>query len=117
MGTLLAKNDKVALIGEMDGSVHTEALPLADYHSQPAHANKNDEYYVAPRASNVASTDIPSIHFLHTNEEKFPFQTYHDEVNELSVRAAFDPQTELWIVADLDSDINPTNASLPDGAI
>jgi hypothetical protein len=117
MSTLLQVNEQAALVGDLDGNVRTEPIPLTHDYTQPAHATETDEYYTASRAGNLDLTENPGVRFLHKTEVQFPFRTYKDDANGLSVRAAFDTGTKLWVVADLKVDAAATDASLSSGAI
>lgn len=117
MGTLLAFNETIALIGDSDGSIHTEPLPTVkseaeleryfyNKYKEAGHTSKDAEYIEATRVGALRPTDDLNVNILETSVERIPIKTYTDEASGLSVRAAFDLKTRLWVVAHLKSNVS-----------
>lgn len=114
--TLLKFRDDIALIGEIEGSVHIETRP-AELSSGEwlEHLRGN---YLEPGNWYKDEDGFPHEGFLDcgigeggqmvavTREYVAPYKSFTDESSGLSVRAAFETNTKKWIIDDREHELD-----------
>jgi hypothetical protein len=112
MDTLLALNETVALVGDLDGNIKSIELPENQTPQQreewfkyrfkdAKHTKRTDEEIDIFTYGPLIPTEKPNVHNISEFHGKAKMQTYTDEKTGLSVRAAFDPFLMEWTVADM----------------
>lgn len=115
MDTLLAFNEDIAFLGDVEGRVRKEARPAElspkDWENQlhsdylePEHWYKDEEGVSFARLAGSYSYNKDGQLRLHTADGFKPYTVFSDEASGLSVRAAFLSTTGEWFVADRESD-------------
>lgn len=111
MKTLLAFNETIALVGDIDGTIDTELLPLVNSdeelrkyfyqkYREAGHWATDADHIDFHRVGDLQQTENFAVNILETTPERIPIKVYTDEESGLSVRAAFDPRTQRWVLAD-----------------
>ena len=110
MSTLLAYNENGALVGDWQGNVSTIPRPshlsIEQWHEQVGHHyldagrpwETDKEYVPFTRSGALHPTENTRLDILETQEVPVPIKTYSDDSVALTVEAAFDPHTHIWVV-------------------
>jgi hypothetical protein len=109
MNFLLTFNDRAALVGDMEGKVHTVTraaqVPVPEWESQlraaylePEHGY-NDEGIAFTNMTGDFRFVNGEVQVVRLDGVK-PYQTYADETAGLSIRAVFLSHLNQWTVAD-----------------
>ncbi|MBC8030185.1 MAG: hypothetical protein H7Z16_08745 [Pyrinomonadaceae bacterium] len=111
MDTLLASNDVAALVGDLDGRVRT-AIRSATLSSEEWDKELRYDYQKPEDCPDAEGAPISELTGEYWHDEKGqmvgvlegvkPYETFSDESVGLSVRAAFLPNVQLWVIADRD---------------
>jgi len=111
MTTLLAFNDRAALIGDFDGRVRTETRPsdlsqeewtryLKSHFSEPEHWYPDEEGAPFTHHTGGYWHDEKGQMNVEVLQGIRPYETFSDKAVDLSVRAAFLPNIHFWVIAD-----------------